>query len=178
VALIRWEPVAELSTIQNEMNRLFNNFFDAPTGRSSSGTPARRWIPAMDLVETTDHYVLRADLPGLGDEDVNVQLEDNVLTISGERKMEQHTEQDGYYRLERAFGGFSRSLTLPDGVDPEGVQAHFDRGVLEITIPKPEQKKPRQVQIKLGGGDDPKTIEGAAAKDPNTNSPDPVAAVT
>jgi HSP20 family protein len=176
MALIRWEPVAELNTIQNEMNRLFNNLFDAPTGGSGSGTQARRWIPAMDLVETTDHYVLRADLPGLGDEDVNVQLEDSVLTISGERKTEQHTEPEGYYRLERAFGGFSRSLTLPDGIDPDSIQAHFDRGVLEITIPKPEQKKARQVQIKLGG-ENPKTIEGADAKDPNANSHDPVAAV-
>jgi HSP20 family protein len=176
MALIRWEPVAELNTIQNEMNRLFNNFVDAPTGRSANGA-ARRWVPAMDLVETTDHYVLRADLPGLGDEDVNVQLEDNVLTISGERKTEQHNEQDGYYRLERAFGGFSRSLTLPDGIAPDRIQANFDRGVLEVTVPKPEQKKPRQVQIKVGSGDDPKTIEGDAAKDPNTNSRDPAAAV-
>ena len=176
MALIRWEPAAELNTIQNEMNRLFNNFFDAPTGRGSSGT-SRRWMPAMDLVETTDHYVLRADLPGLSDEDVNVQLEDNVLTISGERKTEQHTEQEGYYRLERAFGGFSRSLTLPDGVDPDSVQAHFDRGVLEVTIPKPEQKKPRQVQIKLGTGEQPKTIEGSADTDPKENSRDPAAAV-
>ncbi len=175
MALIRWEPVAELNTIQNEMNRLFNNLFDAPTGRSN-GT-SRRWMPAMDLVETSDHYVLRADLPGMGDEDVNVQLEDNVLTISGERKTEQHTEQEGYHRLERAFGGFSRSLTLPDGVDPASVQAHFDRGVLEITIPKPEQKKPRQVQIKLGGGDDPKTIESTADDGPKANSRDPAAAV-
>jgi HSP20 family protein len=177
MALIRWEPVAELNTIQNEMNRLFNNFFDVPSGRGSSGTQARRWLPAMDLVETKDHYVLRADLPGLGDEDVNVQLEDSTLTISGERKTDQHTDPEGYYRLERAFGGFSRSLTLPDGIDPDSIQAHFDRGVLEITIPKPEQKKPRQVQIKLSGGEDPKTIEDAAEKDPNANSHDPVAAV-
>jgi HSP20 family protein len=177
MALIRWEPVAELNTIQNEMNRLFNNLFDTPTGRYSSGTSSRRWIPAMDLVETAGHYVLRADLPGLGDEDVNVQLEDNVLTISGERKTEQHTEQPDYYRLERAFGGFSRSLTLPDGIDPDSVQAHFDRGVLEITIPKPEQKKPRQVQIKLGGGEDPETIQATATTDPKATSRDPVAAL-
>jgi HSP20 family protein len=179
MALIRWEPAAELNTIQNEMNRLFNNLFDAaPTGRNGSGSSAsRRWIPAMDLVETADHYVLRADLPGLSDEDVNVQLEDNVLTISGERKTEQHSEQEGYYRLERAFGGFSRSLTLPDGIDPDSVQAQFDRGVLEITIPKPEQKKPRQVQIKLGTSEDPKTIEGTAATDPKENSHDRVAAL-
>src|SRR5690349_14909654 len=149
MALLRWEPVAEVGTIQNEMNRLFNTFFDqpSPTGRGGAG---RRWVPAMDLIETAEHFVLYADLPGLFDEDVSVQFEDNVLTISGERKAERETQQEGYYRLERAFGGFSRSLTLPEGVDPDGVQAHFDRGVLEIRIPKPERKKPRQVQISLG----------------------------
>ena len=173
MALIRWEPVAELNTIQNEMNRLFNTFFDpsTPSGRPNGTT--RRWLPPMDLVETADHYVLRADLPGLSDGDVNVQLEDNVLTISGERKAEHEDQQEGYYRLERAFGAFSRSLTLPDGVDPDGVQAHFDRGVLEIRIPKPEQKKPRTVQISLGANPDTKTIESADAE---ANSRDPVAA--
>jgi HSP20 family protein len=96
----------------------------------------------MDLIETGEHYVLRADLPGLSDEDVSVQFEDNVLTIFGERKAERETQQEGYYRIERSSGGFSRSLTLPEGIDPDGVQAHFDRGVLEIRIPKPEQTKP------------------------------------
>ena len=173
MALIRWEPVAELNTIQNEMNRLFNTFFDpsAPTGRGNGTT--RRWLPPMDLVETPDHYILRADLPGLADGDVNIQLEDNVLTISGERKAEHESEQEGYYRLERAFGAFTRSLTLPDGVDPDGVGAHFDRGVLEIRIPKPEQKKPKTVQITLGANPDTKTIETA---DPDANSRDPVTA--
>ncbi|HEY2436979.1 MAG TPA: Hsp20/alpha crystallin family protein [Solirubrobacteraceae bacterium] len=170
MALIRWEPVAELGTIQNEMNRLFNTFFDQPnpTGRNTAG--ARRWIPAMDLVETGDHYVLRADLPGLSDEDVNVQLEDNVLTISGERKAEHETQQEGYHRLERASGAFFRSLTLPEGVDPDGVQANFDRGVLEIRIPKPEQKKPRQVQISLGNKQQNaiETAETTAGPDANS----------
>jgi HSP20 family protein len=173
MALIRWEPVAELNTIQNEMNRLFNTFFDQPnrTGRGNGTT--RRWLPPMDLVETADHYVLRADLPGLSDGEVNVQLEDNVLTISGERKAEHEDQQEGYYRLERAFGAFSRSLTVPDGFDPDGVEAHFDRGVLEIRIPKPEQEKPKTVQITLGVNPDTKTIESAA---PPANSRDPVAA--
>jgi HSP20 family protein len=173
MALIRWEPVAELNTIQNEMNRLFNTFFDQPgqTGRGN-GT-MRRWLPPMDLIETPDHYVLRADLPGLSDGDVNVHLEANVLTISGERKAEHEDQQEGYYRLERAFGAFSRSLTLPDGVDPDGIQAHFDRGVLEIRVPKPEQKKPKTVQITLGTNADTKTIESA---DTESNSRDPVAA--
>ncbi len=172
MALIRWEPVAELNTIQNEMNRLFNTFVDpsSHTGRSTDAT--RRWLPPMDLVETDDHYVLRADLPGLSDGDVNIQLEANVLTISGERTAKHEDEQEGYYRLERAFGMFSRSLTLPDGVDPDGVQAHFDRGELEIRIPKPEQKKPKTVQITLGTNPDTKTIETADAE---ANSRAPVA---
>lgn len=180
MALISWEPIAELNTLQNEMNRLFNTFFDQPTAAGAGGAPGRRWIPAMDLVETADHYVLHADLPGLTDEEVNVELQDNVLTISGERKAEHETRQEGYYRLERAFGGFSRSLTLPEGVDAGAVQAHFDRGVLELRIPKPEQKKPRQVQIKLGtgAGENPKTIESAGTTDPEANSVDPVAALT
>jgi HSP20 family protein len=173
MALIRWEPAAELNTIQNEMNRLFNTFFDQPNQTGRSNGTMRRWLPPMDLIETADHYVLRADLPGLSDEDVNVQLEDNVLTISGERKAEHQQKQEGYYRLERAFGTFSRSLTLPEGVDPDGVQAHFDRGVLEIRVPKPEQKKPRSVQITLGANPDTKTIQSA---DPESESRDPIAA--
>jgi HSP20 family protein len=178
MALIRWEPVAELNTIQNEMNRLFNTFCDQPASPGRGGAPSRRWIPAMDLVETADHYVLRADLPGLADDDVNVQLEDNVLTISGERKTQHEQQEEGYYRIERAFGNFARSLTLPEGVDPDAVQADFDRGVLEIRIPKPEQKKPRQVQIALGTRptDDTKTIESTDTDDPQVNSGDPVPA--
>ena len=173
MALIRWEPVAELGTIQNEMNRLFSTFFDQTNQQAGRGNGTmRRWLPPMDLIETADQYVLRADLPGLSDGDVNVQLEDNVLTISGERKAEHEHEQEGYYRLERGFGGFSRSLTLPEGVDPDGVQAQFDRGVLEVRIPKPEQKKPKTVQITLGANPDTKTIESA---DPQANSRDPVA---
>ncbi len=174
MALIRWEPVGELNTIQNEMNRLFNTFFDQPAQSGRDTGTQRRWLPAMDLVESKEQYVLRADLPGLSDGDVNIQLEDDVLTISGERKTEHEQRQEGFYRLERAFGGFSRSLTLPDGVDPEAIQAHFDRGVLEIRIPKPEQRKPKTVQINLGTSTDPKTIETAA--DPKTNSHDPVGA--
>ena len=160
MALIRWEPVREIQTVQNEMNRLFNTFFDAPSPNANGGAAAlRRWIPAMDVVETDDHFVLRADLPGMTESDVNIELDDNVLTISGERKSEHEQSREGYYRVERASGSFSRSLTLPEGVDAEGIQASFDNGVLEVRIPKPEQHKPRKVQISVGGA--AKTIEGA-----------------
>src|SRR5271166_3857852 len=109
MALIRWEPVSELNTIQSEMNRLFNTFFDTPRGQSNAASPARRWIPPMDLIETNDEFILRADLPGLTDADVNIELEDNVLTVSGERKAEHEDRGEGYYRVERASGSFYRS---------------------------------------------------------------------
>ncbi len=158
MALIRWEPVRELNTIQNEMNRLFNTFFESPA--PGNGASARRWIPAMDLVETDENFVLRADLPGLSEKDVHIELEDNVLTIAGERKTEHEERKDGYYRIERASGAFQRSLTLPEGVDADAIKAGFEHGVLEVRIPKPEQRKPRKVTISAGG-DAPTTIEGS-----------------
>src|ERR671939_518856 len=151
MAIVRWEPFRELATLQNEMNRLFNSAFDAPS--PGNGGTLRRWMPAMDLVETDDHFVLRADLPGMSESDVNIEVEDRVLTISGERKAEHETSKEGYHRVERAFGSFSRALTLPEGVDPESVEASFDRGVLEVRIPKPEQRKPRKISIGVGGSD-------------------------
>jgi HSP20 family protein len=160
MALVRWEPVREISSIQNEVNRLFNTFFDTPV--SAGEGAGRRWIPAMDLVETEDRFVLRADLPGLGEDDVHIEVEDNVLTVSGERRSEHEERKEGYHRVERAYGSFSRSLTLPEGVDPEQVEAHFDRGVLEVRIPKPERRKPRRVAINVGqDGQQAKTIEGS-----------------
>jgi HSP20 family protein len=161
MAIVRWEPLREFSTLQNEMNRLFNTVFDTPAPSSGNGGALRRWLPAMDLIETEDHFVLRADLPGLSEEDVNLEVEDRVLTISGERKAEHEVSKEGYHRVERAFGNFSRSLTLPEGINPEAVQATFDRGVLEVRIPKPEERKPRKVSIGVGGAQ--KTIEGEAS---------------
>jgi HSP20 family protein len=163
MALIRWEPVRELGTIQNEMNRLFNTFFEAPTSGGNGTQTLRRWIPAMDLVETDGEYILRADLPGLTENDVNIELEDSVLTISGERKSEHEERKEGYYRVERASGSFSRSLTLPEGVDASAIKASFDNGVLEVRVPKPEVKKPQKVAISVGGSE-PKTIEGSESE--------------
>ena len=120
----------------------------------------------MDLVETEGDFVLRADLPGLSEQDVNIELEDNVLTISGERKAEHEERKEGYYRVERSAGSFRRSLTLPEGVDPESVSATFDRGVLEVRVPKPEQRKPRKVAISVGAGSAQPTIEGAEHTEP------------
>jgi HSP20 family protein len=160
MALIRWEPARELQTIQHEMNRLFGTYFDG----SGNGENAerRRWVPAMDLVEEGDHFVLRADLPGVSENEVNVELEDHVLTISGERTSEDEERKEGYYRLERASGRFSRSLTLPEGIDPEGVEAKFDNGVLTVRIPKPQERKPRRVAINVG--EKAPVIEGTETK--------------
>src|SRR5438034_5514386 len=138
MAIVRWEPFREFSTLQNEMNRLFNTVFDTPV-QAGNGGSLRRWLPAMDLIETDDHFVLRADLPGLSEDDVNIEVEDRVLTVSGERKAEHETSKEGYHRVERASGAFSRSLTLPEGIDADAVAATFDRGVLEVRIPKPEE---------------------------------------
>src|SRR5829696_8112902 len=160
MAIIRWDPSRELTSLQGEMNRLFNTFFDTPT--SGNGGTSRRWVPAMDLVETEDTYVLRADLPGMGEDDVTIEVENSVLTLSGERKAEHEAKGEGYYRVERAFGGFSRSLTLPEGVDAEAVAATFDKGVLEVRIPKPEQTKPKRVSISVGG--EKPAIEGEVSQ--------------
>src|SRR3954449_8853814 len=125
--LMRPEPLTA------DFDRLFRTLFDR-------NQAAQRWVPAMDLVEADDHFLLKADLPGLGEEDVNIEIRDNALTISGERKAEHETRERGWYRVERSFGRFSRSLTLPEGIDPDAVQASFDKGVLEVRIPKPEER--------------------------------------
>src|SRR5919109_2711880 len=142
MALVRWDPARELDTLQSDLDRAFDPFF----GRTQNDA-RRRWIPAMDLVEADDHLVLKADLPGLDKDDVEIEIKDNVLTVSGERKTEREDSSNGYHRVERAYGRFSRSLSLPEGVDADQVQADFDKGVLEVRIPKPAERKPHRVQI-------------------------------
>ncbi len=144
MTIMRWEPFRELQTLQSEMNRLFTTAFDPST------TGGRGWLPPMDLFETADDFVLRADLPGLRQEDVKIEVEDNHLTLSGERARDPREGQDGFYRLERPAGAFTRMLTLPKGVDAEAISAAFDNGVLEVRIPKPEQAKPRRIEIQAG----------------------------
>src|SRR5256714_9146133 len=120
--MVAWGRRRGRGRLRWEMTRLFNAAFDSPGG---NGGTLRRWMPAMDLVETGDHFVLRADLPGMNEDDVKIEFEDGTLTVSGERKAEHEANDEGYYRVERAFGSFSRSLTLPQGIDPEGVHASF-----------------------------------------------------
>jgi HSP20 family protein len=160
MALVRREP----APLQTELNRLFYSLFDTPThpARGRGASPLHRWIPAVDLVENDDHYTLRADLPGLSQDDVNVELDGNVLTVSGERKSEREERRQGYYRLERASGSFSRSLRVPDGVDANAITANFENGVLEVKVPKPEHAKPQKVAITVADGA-AKTIEGSGS---------------
>lgn len=160
MALIRWEPIRqptrapsrELRTIQQEVNRLFGTVFDSQAGGNGrSVAPPRGWVPAMDLVEEGDRYLLRADLPGVREQDVKVELDENVLTVSGERRSEQEERKEGYFRVERASGSFSRSLMLPEGVDPQSIQARIEHGVLEVSVPKPKQREPHRVAIDVAG---------------------------
>jgi HSP20 family protein len=146
MALVRWDPIRELDTFPTDLNRFFDRFFGAHAGNAGE----RRWIPAMDLTETDDSVVLRADLPGMSEDDVEIEVKDRVLTISGERKSEHEEKREGFHRVERSFGRFSRALNLPDGVDPEQVKANFENGVLEVRVPKPEETKATRVQIGKG----------------------------
>jgi len=145
MALVRWEPAREVDSLQSEVNRVFDAFFG-----NGSAARTRRWVPAMDLVETDEHLVLRADLPGLSRDDVQIEVKDGALTVAGERKAEQEERTEGYYRVERSFGSFSRSLTLPDGIDADAIAAEFDDGVLEVRIPKPAERQPHRVEIGAG----------------------------
>jgi len=145
MTIVRWEPLRELTSVHQDMNRLFDAMLQAP-----AAAQPRRWTPAMDLGESEDAFVLRADLPGVSQEDVAIELEDRVLTVSGERKSDREATGDGLYRAERTFGSFSRSLTLPKGVDPEAIAATFTDGVLEVRIPKPEARKPHRIAINGG----------------------------
>jgi HSP20 family protein len=139
-----------------EIDRLFDTLFEVGEWRS------HRWLPPMDLAEQDDHFVLTADLPGLDEGDVNIEIQDNTLTISGERKSEHEERRRGWFRAERSFGSFSRSLSLPEGVDANAITAEFDRGVLEIRIPKPEERKPHRIAISARGNGKPAAVEGTA----------------
>ena len=154
MAIVRWEPARELGSLQQEVNRVFSTFFDPAV----SNTP--RWTPAVDLIEREGSFVLVADLPGIAEDDIAIEVEGDTLTLSGARTLHDETRREhGVIRAERAAGQFRRTLTLPEGVDADRITASFDRGVLEVSIPKPEQAKPRRVSIEVGRR--PDTIEGA-----------------
>ena len=152
--LVRWEPFRELAAVQNEMSRFMNGLLEG-NGQATQG-----WVPTADVWETDDEVVYAFDLPGIPEDHISVELEDGALTITGERVREHEVEDGKYFRFERRFGTFSRTIGVPQGVTDEGVSAKYDQGVLEVHIRKPEQPKPRKIEVTVGSGH--KTIEGKA----------------
>ncbi len=139
MGIIRWDPFRELTQTQNQFSRLVDQVWG---GRQES------WVPPVDVFDKKEAVVLKAELPGMDADDIAIEVEDNVLTIKGERRFEEVVEDERYYRVERRFGSFQRSLALPQGVDAEGIVAGYDDGILTITVPKLEEEKPKRIEVK------------------------------
>jgi HSP20 family protein len=148
MALVRWDPWTTLPTLQNRINRLFDDAFPARTQAREDEMGLLDWRPTVDTYEEGDNIVIRAELPGVRKEDVNIDVKDNVLTLKGERKHQDNVKEENYYRRESAFGRFQRSFTLPDAVDPDKIEASYKDGVLKVTVPKAEERKAKQIEIK------------------------------
>jgi HSP20 family protein len=144
MALVRFEPFRELTSFQNEVARVFDQVWGTPVDTAAK---AGAWAPPLDVWETDDEIVLALDLPGVTKDQISVELDGRQLTITGERAAESREESDRYYRVERRFGAFARSVTLPKGVHEAGINADFRDGVLEIHVPKPEEQKPRRIEV-------------------------------
>jgi HSP20 family protein len=145
MALVRWEPFRELAALQNEMGRWMTQV--AGVGGLAGNGQSSTWMPAVDIWETDKELVLSFDLPGIPEDKIAVELEDNILTVTGERERTQEHSNDRFYRFERRYGSFSRSVTLPTGVSEDSIQADYRDGVLEVRVPKPEEQKPKRIQI-------------------------------
>src|SRR5713101_7086047 len=140
--LSRWDPFRGISTLQEQMSRMFEDTLRGRTDQSAITT----WAPAVDIYETEHELVAKADLPDVAEKDLDIRVENNVLTIRGERKFEQNVSEDNYLRVERAYGSFSRSLSLPNTVNTEAIQAEYRNGVLTVRMPKREESKPKQIE--------------------------------
>jgi len=157
--LVTYDPFRELRSLQDEVNRVFSSSFN----RSGDNELMRgAWSPSVDIYENKDQIVLEAELPGMRPEDVDISIENNVLTIHGERKFEKKDEQDNFHRVERSYGSFTRSFTLPPTVTSENVDASFDNGVLKLSLAKREEAKPRRIEIKPGANAQAKQIDTTA----------------
>ena len=153
--LIRWDPFREMASLQNDMSRLINGAFGASNGES------RSWIPPLDAWENEDELVYAFDLPGMDERDLSIEFEDGSLTVSGTRERKDEASKDGLYRYERRFGSFTRTIGLPQGVTEDSIKAEYKNGVLEVHLQKPEQPKPRRIQI---GSGEQATIEGKSSR--------------
>jgi len=155
--LVRWEPFREIAALQNDMGRLMSAFL----GQANGETSGRTWVPAVDVWETESELVYAFDLPGIPEDKISVEFDDGSLTVSGERERTHELKDDHFYRFERRFGSFSRTVGLPQGASEDDVTADYRDGVLEVTVRKPETPKPRRIQI---GSGEKATIEGKAEK--------------
>jgi HSP20 family protein len=153
--LVRWDPFREVAALQNEMGRLFGML------REGNGQAARSWVPALDVWETDNEIIYAFDLPGIPEDEISVEFEDGSLTVSAERERKHEVSDDRYYRFERHFGTFSRTIGLPQGVSEKDLSADYSNGVLEVHVRKPEETKPRRIQIGKG---EQATIEGTATE--------------
>ncbi|MBF0183534.1 MAG: Hsp20/alpha crystallin family protein [Magnetococcales bacterium] len=141
--LVNYDPFRNVRLLQNEINRLFDRDFD------DSGSVMSQWPLRVDIREEADHLLLQADLPGVEQKDIKLHVENNQLTISGERKMEDEKKRDNYHRIERSYGTFSRTFQLGSNTNPEKIQASYKNGVLEVVLPKREEAKPRSIEIQV-----------------------------
>ena len=153
--LVRWEPFREIAALQNEMSRFMNGLLEAKARTTQS------WVPALDVWETESEIVYALDLPGIPEDKISVELDEGALTITGERARTQEEDQERFYRFERRYGSFSRTFGVPQGVTEGDVKARYKDGVLEVHVTKPEQPKPKRIQIGSGMG---ATIEGKSEK--------------
>ena len=144
-AITRWDPFHNLSTLQEQVNRLFEGSLPHRSDQSALTT----WAPAVDIYETENELVLKADLPDVNENDLDIRIESNILTIKGERKFEEKVKEDNYLRVERTYGSFSRSFSLPSTVDSGSIKAEYKNGVLTVELPKRAESKPRQVKINV-----------------------------
>jgi HSP20 family protein len=143
--LTRWEPFGGATTLQDQVNRLFHDVFERQGGESS----LTAWAPAVDIYESEHELVVKADLPDIDPKDLDIRVENNILTIRGERKFEKKVNEDNYLRVERAYGSFARSFTLANTVNSDAIKAEYQNGVLTLTIPKKEEAKPKQIKVNV-----------------------------
>jgi HSP20 family protein len=163
MAITRWDPYREVLTLQNRLNSLFQDY-DRGHGENDSVSTAA-FVPPVDVYEDEHKIVLKLEVPGLKQEDLDIQIENNTLTVKGERKFEKEEKEENFHRIERRYGSFFRSFTVPNTVNPEAVKANYDAGVLRIELEKRAEAKPKQIKVQIGGGAPaPKPVEGVSAK--------------
>ncbi len=147
MAITRFDPFRDLVALQDRMNRMFDESYRARTGGTEEDWSLGAWAPAVDIYEKDGVVTLKAELPGIDPKDVDVRVEKNVLTLRGVRKLDEEVKKEHYHRIERAYGSFSRSFTLPSVIDTEHIKAEYKDGVLRMTLPTREEAKPKQISI-------------------------------